>query len=121
MRSRCNDPNNSNYKNYGGRGIGYCIKWADFWAFVEDMGERPEGYSIERLDPDGDYEPGNCVWASYTEQGQNRRNNKLTWALVDEIRECYNNGAYTYRSLSARYDVTYSTIRDIIKNRTWKR
>lgn len=73
MRSRCHDPKANGYKNYGGRGISVCERWASFEQFVTDMGQRPAGCSIERKDTSGDYEPGNCCWASRREQSRNTR------------------------------------------------
>jgi hypothetical protein len=75
--SRCYNANVPVYADYGGRGIQVCERWrADFSAFLADMGPRPPGHSIDRLDVNGDYEPGNCRWATPTEQGRNRRNNR---------------------------------------------
>lgn len=74
MKQRCFNKNNKSYKYYGGRGITVCDRWLESLSnFVEDMGERPEGYTLERINVNGDYCPDNCKWASWSEQMRNRR------------------------------------------------
>ena len=78
MRQRCHYPGDIGYKNYGGRGIKVCSRWMNsFESFYEDMGDRPEGTSLERIDNDADYSPENCKWATTPEQGTNQRTNRL--------------------------------------------
>jgi hypothetical protein len=74
MRRRCSNPNFIGYAHYGGRGITVCRRWDDFAAFLADMGTKPSpAHSIDRINPDGHYEPGNCRWTTPKEQANNRR------------------------------------------------
>lgn len=75
MLRRCSDPGHPSYLNYGGRGVGVCDEWKTFERFLSDMGERPEGTWLDRIDCDGDYCKSNCRWLSTKLQGSNRRNN----------------------------------------------
>ncbi len=73
MFGRCYNPNNKIYKYYGGRGIKICKRWHSFENFYKDMGNRPEGLTIERMNNDGNYEPNNCKWVSRKVQRNNQR------------------------------------------------
>ena len=75
--SRCVDPTNGQYKDYGGRGITMCERWLDYRNFLADMGERPSGLSLDRINNNGGYEPGNCRWATRAQQARNTRRNVL--------------------------------------------
>lgn len=86
MVYRCTSSKAPNWAYYGGRGITVCERWLDFTAFYADMGDRSPGQSIDRVDNGRGYEPGNCRWATRSEQQRNSRNAKLTQADVDWIR-----------------------------------
>ena len=77
MRSRCNTKSNISFKNYGGRGISVCKRWGDFLCFLSDMGPRPKGTTIDRIDNNGNYEPSNCRWATKEVQDSNKRTTVL--------------------------------------------
>lgn len=90
MVDRCHNPNNQSYKWYGGRGIKVCRRWRNSpKTFLNDMGERPKGLSLDRINNDGNYEPSNCRWATTKQQMRNYRRNKMitfngeTLALID--------------------------------------
>lgn len=77
MKSRCQNPKSRKYPDYGGRGITVCAKWQTFDGFFEDMGDRPDDHSLERIDNNQGYSKENCTWATRSAQQRNRRVNRL--------------------------------------------
>jgi len=86
MLGRCYNPSNNKYKLYGKRGVRVCARWrTSFESFLADMGERPQGTTLDRKDSTGHYTPSNCKWSTPTEQNRNRRG-VISQTKVDEIR-----------------------------------
>jgi Fic family protein len=80
MLSRCRNPNASGYYKYGARGTTVCERWDRYENFLADMGEQPTGLTLDRINPRGNYEPGNCRWLDMQGQQNNRTNNhRLEW------------------------------------------
>lgn len=117
MRQRCGNPNTPKYRLYGGRGIAVCERWQDFDNFLADMGPRPEGMTLDRVDSDGNYEPGNCRWATFSEQNRHKRTGKLTERDVAWIRA--NAGVRTQTSMAQKFGVTQGHISGVIAGVKW--
>ena len=117
MVSRCTNPNQPGWKYYGARGITVCDRWRTFDNFLADMGERPDGKTLDRKDNDGNYEPGNCQWATPTEQVRNRRSGRVH-AAGPEIRQCYADGGITKTELARRFGVSLNSIRRALQEVT---
>ena len=121
MRSRCNYPKASNYKYYGGKGVRVCGRWNNFQLFLEDMGEKPTPYhTLDRINPDGDYEPNNCRWATKSEQVRHRRiflNNKSGYTGVSFIKRVGKFQATIYAGGNNINLGVFSDIKDAISAR----
>jgi hypothetical protein len=98
MKKRCDNPADNGYHKYGARGIKYCEKWGLFENFFSDMGLCPSGYSIERINNNGDYEPDNCKWIPLKDQARNRRSNRYI---------TYNGITKTIIQWSEHYNIEY--------------
>jgi hypothetical protein len=118
MHQRCNNPRSAQYKWYGARGIAVCERWGDFQKFFEDMGERPAGHTIDRVDNDADYSPGNCVWATHKEQTRKQEKNVLTMKSAAQLRADRAAGM-TYRQLAAKYGVSLRAAHRCGIGETW--
>lgn len=118
MLARCGNANHAAYPRYGGRGITVCERWQKFENFLADMGERPGDLTLDRIDNDRGYEPGNCRWTTRAVQVRNRGATKLTEAQVQDIRRLLASGALQ-REAAARYGVTRSHVSRIANQKIW--
>jgi len=115
MKYRCSTAN----KNYGGRGIQVCERWQSFTNFLEDMGLCPEGYSIERVDVNGNYEPSNCMWIPFELQGRNKRDTVRVMykgeevALIDICEQL----GLNYRTVYSRIHILGYTVEEALEDR----
>lgn len=99
MKDRCDKENNAHYRLYGGRGITYCERWKDFAIFLADMGDRPEGKSLDRIDNNLGYYPENCRWASQKEQVGNSSKVLRARVTASEIKESPCSASCIYQRL----------------------
>lgn len=134
MMARCYDIEHVAYHNYGGRGITVCPAWHDVTAYIgwiaEHLGERPAGCTLDRIDNDRDYEPGNLRWATRSTQSRNQRDagrargSRKTQSVLTEdiVRECRARFAAgeTQHALAAEYQVSVPTMHKAITGKTWQ-
>jgi len=120
MIHRCHNPKSSNYANYGARGIAVCDEWrASFNAFMSDMGLRPSAaHSIDRIDNDGNYEPGNCRWATIAEQSRKKRTTKLSEEAAESMRRL-RDACVSYEEIGRRFGVSGVQARNVCLRRQW--
>lgn len=115
MRARCLNPDCPKFPIYGGRGISICGRWDSFENFLADMGPRPAGMTLDRKETDGNYEPGNCRWATPLEQSRNRRPVRLNEDRVRSIRS----DVRSAEDLAQEYGVSPGHIADVRSGRAW--
>ncbi len=123
MKDRCLNSNNKQYKYYGERGIMVCPEWANDYTVFRDWSLR-NGYMdtlvIDRINPDGNYEPSNCRFLTILESLRNKRNT-ISMKIANEIRELYKTGKYIQKELAEKFNIHSTTISNIIKNKIWKK
>lgn len=111
MKRRCYAKHRKEYPNYGGRGIAVCDRWLEsFTNFLADMGERPAGHTLDRIDNNGDYTPANCRWAPRAQQELNKRSN---------VRYAFNGGLLTIPEIARQIGMNQATLSNRIKTLGW--
>jgi len=120
MRSRCATSSNASFRLYGGRGIAVCERWMSFENFFADMGKKPSRrHSLDRIDSNGNYEPGNCRWATSAAQQQNRRDSRLCAASVFIMRHLARRSV-RIGDLAHAFGISHQAASDVVSGRRWK-
>lgn len=112
MKQRCLNPNKNVFHRYGGRGITVCERWLSFENFLADMGVRPDGLTLDRIDPDGNYDPENCRWATQKQQCNN-------WRRREQFIVRYRGEEYTLQELADKFGLDRYTLRRRITTSRW--
>lgn len=118
MRDRCGNLNREKAYNYAGKGITCCARWGSFELFLEDMGSRPEGFTLERRDSSKGYEPANCRWATTIEQNRNTTQNVINFETAVQIAELRLAGV-AHTEIGRRFGVNKNVSRSIMRGRCW--
>ena len=118
MKDRCLNPNYKGYHNYGGRGITVCDRWMKFENFYADMGEKPDGMQIDRINNDGNYTPENCHWATPAENSRNRQNTVLSLGKAKQIRTLRKTGL-TLSQISKKLNVKLHNVEHVLYSNSW--
>ena len=108
---RCNNPEDKDYPRYGGKGITVCDRWLDYTAFAADMGEPPEGHTLDRIDNSGGYNPENCRWATFAQQIRNSRHH----ANKGVMKYCTGSGYRWYAHITVGGTRHYSKVVDSVE------
>lgn len=125
IRNRCNNPETPDYPYYGGRGIKVCVAWDRFVQFAADVGPHPgRGLTLDRIDTDGDYAPGNVRWATREAQSRNRNYCKLDKSKAAQIIEMYaggpKNGGMKQTDIAIIFGVSSGAISHVVRGKTWQ-
>lgn len=118
MRRRCLDCRNQDFARYGARGVTICDRWSSFDNFLADMGTKPDGMTLDRIDNDGNYEPGNCRWSTVLHQNQNRSSVRLC-ALSAVLIRYMARRRNSIRRIAEAFDVNSGTVSCVISRHTW--
>lgn len=118
MKCRCLNKNDDRYQDYGGRGISVCERWLLFDNFLEDMGKKPDGLTLERKDNNKGYFLGNCHWATQRIQSRNKRNSKLTFDSAVEIIRLRQTGV-SFGKLGKMFNINRSHARQVVNGDLW--
>lgn len=119
MKTRCTNPNRDNADRYFEAGVQICDRWMTFENFLADMGERPPGFTLDRWpNKKGNYEPGNCRWASPTDQARNTRKNVLDFDKAVQVALMRLKGV-TCKQIATTFGISESLPREIVKGRCW--
>jgi transcriptional regulator with XRE-family HTH domain len=117
-KTRCTSPNQSQWKDYGGRGITMCDRWMNsFEAFLKDMGERPENTTLDRIEGHLGYQPGNCKWSTFIEQNRHSRRVVATPEIREKIKEL--SSTLSQPKIAKQVGVSVSTVNRIVRGVSW--